>query len=434
MSIRQNFPTTPPSLVLDFANSKTLDPRITFSRTTTATRMNELGLIETVDADVARFDHEYDASTGVIKSLGLLVEDSRVNYNTYTEDPTQWNTANMVSTGNSVTLPTGEVSTTIEYKGETTDANNKFIRPTVSGSAITAGDTWTYSGFYKKGTTNGERYVHIVLQNNSAGEGIGRRFDFDIGNWASSLGLNNVTVADSGFEKYPNGWFRIWMTCTFPSASGAVQTFTRLFTNSTSIPYDTSFSLWGAQLEKAPFYSSYIPNDTGSQKTRNPDTVTMTGDNFSDWYNPSEGTFYVSSSFYADGGAGQLIFQIDNGSNANRNGITFRNELSGNQIRPFDVNYSASPAGFDLWTHTGSVINTDYKTAFALKSNDMAAVTNYPEGSLGLDSSTSRILQEKTTLRLGSGISNISPLNGHISKLTYYPTRLSNDQLQNLTK
>jgi hypothetical protein len=64
----------------------------------------------------------------------------------------------------------------------------------------------------------------------------------------------------------------------------------------------------------------------------------------------------------------------------------------------------------------------------------MAAVTNYPEGSLGLSSSTSRILQEKTTLRLGSGISNINPLNGYISKLSYYPRRLSNSQLQNLTK
>jgi len=31
-------------------------------------------------------------------------------------------------------------------------------------------------------------------------------------------------------------------------------------------------------------------------------------------------------------------------------------------------------------------------------------------------------------LRIGTNLS------GHISKLTYYPTRLSNDQLQNLTK
>ena len=37
MSISSLYPTTRPSLVLDFANTKQLDPRITFARPTTAT-------------------------------------------------------------------------------------------------------------------------------------------------------------------------------------------------------------------------------------------------------------------------------------------------------------------------------------------------------------------------------------------------------------
>jgi len=37
MSISQNFPALKPSMVMDFANVKQLDPRVTYSRASTAT-------------------------------------------------------------------------------------------------------------------------------------------------------------------------------------------------------------------------------------------------------------------------------------------------------------------------------------------------------------------------------------------------------------
>ena len=37
MTIQQNYPSTKPALLLDFANTKKLDPRITFTRASTAT-------------------------------------------------------------------------------------------------------------------------------------------------------------------------------------------------------------------------------------------------------------------------------------------------------------------------------------------------------------------------------------------------------------
>ena len=77
MSIRNTYPTIRPSLNLDFARSRTLDPRITFSRTTTGTYMDSDGLIKVASADEARFDHRY--VNGQLESLGLLVEESRSN-------------------------------------------------------------------------------------------------------------------------------------------------------------------------------------------------------------------------------------------------------------------------------------------------------------------------------------------------------------------
>jgi len=68
-------PSIRPTLNLDFANSQTVDPRITFTRTSTATRVNNKGLIESVDANVPRID--YDPVTLACK--GLLIEEARTN-------------------------------------------------------------------------------------------------------------------------------------------------------------------------------------------------------------------------------------------------------------------------------------------------------------------------------------------------------------------
>lgn len=61
-----------PSLVLNFIEGFALDPRITFARadaTTCATRVNSSGLLETVAANVPRFD--YDPVT--LAAKGLLI-------------------------------------------------------------------------------------------------------------------------------------------------------------------------------------------------------------------------------------------------------------------------------------------------------------------------------------------------------------------------
>jgi hypothetical protein len=64
------------TLALDFTSgNQTLDPRITFTRASTATRTNSSGLIETVAINAPRFD--YDPVT--LAPLGLLIEEQRTN-------------------------------------------------------------------------------------------------------------------------------------------------------------------------------------------------------------------------------------------------------------------------------------------------------------------------------------------------------------------
>ena len=110
MSISQNFPNTRPSLNLNFARSKTLDPRITFTRTSTGTYVDEIGIIRYSSADEPRFDH--DPVTGECK--GLLIEESRQNLLTYSADISNaaWGKTNS-SIGPTTTAPDG---TSTAYK------------------------------------------------------------------------------------------------------------------------------------------------------------------------------------------------------------------------------------------------------------------------------------------------------------------------------
>ena len=55
MSISQNFPDEGPTLNLNFAGGKVLDPRITFIRSSVGTYMDANGLVVTASADEPRF-------------------------------------------------------------------------------------------------------------------------------------------------------------------------------------------------------------------------------------------------------------------------------------------------------------------------------------------------------------------------------------------
>lgn len=75
MTAIANLPDIRPSLLLDFANSGRVDPRIQCTRASAATCFGPDGKLRTVAANVPRID--YDPGTG--KCLGLLVEEGRTN-------------------------------------------------------------------------------------------------------------------------------------------------------------------------------------------------------------------------------------------------------------------------------------------------------------------------------------------------------------------
>jgi hypothetical protein len=410
MSIQQNFPAISPSLNLNFARSKTLDPRITFSRTTTATRVNEQGLVEVVSADIPRFDHEYDASTGVIKSLGLLVEEQRSNRVTNNEDLSLWKqNSNPTLNSNDTVSPDG--NTTAD---KVTQTNQVFTGVSTDMSGITTNTVYSCSVFIKP---DGDTTTRFGFYDTSNWQG---SLDTD---WSSGEPSTNGSLggaSDIVYEEYPNGWYRASFKASTQSNAFAGTVSFHCHPDRTGTGKSAWF--WGAQLEAGAFPTSYIPT-SGSTETRNPDKVSMEGDNFSDWYNQSEGTVFASFRAQAQPSATKYLMGISNNSSGELIYIRATASGSDSAMRDGGSDVAYKPIAYSR------DINTLSKHCVSYKQNDFI-VSAQGQISTVDDNCT---VPTPTNISIGS-LYNTTHLGGTISQLTYYPRRLTNTQLQNLTK
>ena len=121
LEVTQEYPSIRPILDLNFAATKTLDRRITFTRDSVGTYVGEDGLVKYASNNVPRFDH--DPTTG--ESLGLLIEESRTNYVDNSNDVSQWNRI--------INNATVESNTTDTLSPDGTNTSTKITGGTNSG-------------------------------------------------------------------------------------------------------------------------------------------------------------------------------------------------------------------------------------------------------------------------------------------------------------
>jgi hypothetical protein len=181
--------------------------------------------------------------------------------------------------------------------------------------------------------------------------------------------------------------------------------------------------IWGAQLEAAAFPTSYIPTVAASV-TRNADAASMTGTNFSSWYNQAEGTLFAEYVYLTAGIANQCAYSLDNGT-ANETIVNASATLAVDRV--ISSAGGVSQANFGNFTFVaGQVV----KRAVAVKLNDAATTAN----GLAVATDNIYIMPVPTQLTIGgAGYFISSRINGHIRKVSYYPSRLANAQLQALT-
>jgi hypothetical protein len=388
MSISQNFPDISPSLNLNFAGARKLDSRITFTRGSTGTYMDENGLIKTAGINQARFDHSYDGSD--IESLGLLIEEARTNLASYsTYNVAAW--SNIFPAGATITTgidaPDG-TNTAVRFSCNNT--TNALLRVEFPSFTPNGTDTYTTSFYVRKISGTGNAFTDFTDGAPSA-------------NYSSQL----IT----------NQWVRV-VTSGIPTATSKY--FIDLFSDQ-----NTNYVLdfWGLQVEAGSFATSYIPT-SGSTATRSADFASLTGTNFSSWYNQTEGSVASTFKFYT------------------------------NHPPYYDaVSVSGSGAGFMVNDVSGGLVTDCYGGNTVVTGGDnsrskfITGVRSYNfssndsvigcSGSSSITTQTGTITNPNTTSlwlgRRGNGGSTYI-MNGHIRRISYYPKRLTNTQLQNLTK
>ena len=450
MSIKDNFPSLGPSLSLNFARSKTLDPRITFSRTNpTATYMNENGLIVTAAADEPRFDHKYE--NGVVKSLGLLVEEQRVNKLQYGETfNTAWNHIGFTSNAVDSTYinPTGGTGAKKLIEESGTNSGQKVLYRDITVSSNNA--VYTHSCFVKP---IGSRNVHINIHNTgSPTRNLTVNFNLSDGTVYDTSGTTSVDVSldDYGIIPYPNGWYRIYVTgntSSVNSSGTALRFHIRILNGSYTSSYtgdgSSGLYVYGGQMELGAFPTSLIKNSTNSDVTRSADNVTMTGTNFSDWYNQEQGTMVWIGNVYSKELSPVQPFRINrtNGGNLRGMAIQFDTRSANNT-----VNFMSRTQSSNIPSKVGptGVIPSDNKIKIAggyIESVGLstlrAAFNGLPAASYSGASQTDVVDGAMNELEImynrGTSGSNIQ-FTGVCEQLVYYPKIFTDTQLQNLTK
>lgn len=178
-----------------------------------------------------------------------------------------------------------------------------------------------------------------------------------------------------------------------------------------------------AQLEAGNFATSFIPT-AAEQATRAADSATMTGTNFSSWYNASEGTLFaeVLNGVMAD--ASQTSIHVDDTTTSNRV-MLLRNP---SRIGTLTVT-SGGVTQADISNGSASSDGATLRLAGAYKANDFAASTN--GATPGTD--TSGTVPTVTQMIMGGRPAGANILNGWLRRIAYYPRRLSNAELQGIT-
>jgi len=424
MAISQNFPSTRPSLNLNFARSKKLDPRITFTRTSSATYTDENGLIKTAPANEARFDH--DPITG--ECLGLLIEEQRTNLWNNSNDFTVWTkqTSGAGSVGIAVTNATlSPDGTSNSYRYFAQESGSTFYSIYRGVAGISSNTTYIYSAFMKAGEISSPSLVVF-----DASPGSASFVNFNISNGTINNIFSNATTTistASTITNYGNGWYNCSVVWSSTASGNGFQFKIDL---GGALSQNRGMFVYGAQLEQGSFPTSYIPT-TASTASRTADNASITGKNFSEWYRQDEGSIHSIISLTRQmTTAGSGTWTLDNGNFAR--GISLLHTSSPNvrvAIRDAVINQSSGDvSSIDLikLKSCTNILKSATSESISCHNGSFTTLATY-----SLDVDISRLLIGLNNI-IGTPSTNY--LNGTISQLTYYPSRLTNTQIQTLTK
>jgi hypothetical protein len=242
---------------------------LTFSRASTATRRNRLGTLESIASGIHRLNWEDPDADGVFEEPTELLEGSRTNAWTYSEqlDNAVWTKGNASITANAVAAPDGQTTADKVVEDATAAVDHGFNRNTPS---LTDNTLQAVSIF----ANAGERTWFRIKTTSKANTPLNTWFDLTNG----VIGTQNHTTA--WIEDYGNGWYRC--SVMFDAEAGATAPICNF--NLAAADGGGAYNgdgtsgayFWGVQFEvDQAFPSSYIQT-VASTVTRQADSLTDT--------------------------------------------------------------------------------------------------------------------------------------------------------------
>ena len=412
-----------PAMSLNFIGTDSLDSRVTFTRASTATFVGSNGLIQSAAINAPRFDY----TPVTLTPRGLLIEEARTNFLVQSEafDTVAWGKTGSTVSANVGVAPSG--ATTADKIVEDTSTGVHEVSGTVLG--ITAGQNYATTFFLK---ADGRSLVRVMQTWNGTTDRV--HADFDLANGTVGAAVITGTAVSASapvITSLGNGWYRCQISGNCPTGTTLLN-YARMMSAAGVVSYTgngtSGVQIWGGQAEAGAFATSYIPTDALTV-ARSADIATMTGTNFSSWYNQSRGSFVTDfSRFGFDSAAGSVILvQADDGTTTNRLALRLNSRLSDASAQATIVSGGSVLVNAGAGALT-SMANRNVRAAMAYQVGAPAAGR---DGSVG-DVAAVASLPTVTQLNIGQG-SGAFAINGHIRQITYYNTRLTNTTLQALT-
>lgn len=413
------------SLIIDGAvpannyRGKAFD-KLTFTRASTASRFNNLGVLETVASGSWRIDHD----PATLARRGLLIEGARTNLLTYSEafDNAAWTKGAVTATvtADATTSPAGTATADL-IDSSSTDINNR-----VTQVATVANDSTAYSQtlYVKRGTA---QYFRLDLRF-VGGTSLNYAYVFDFTGGTATLVTGGNTAIQVSFTAVGNGWYRAVISGANNSLGNTqAQLWFYPSTNSfgTAITAGNSYA-WGAQLEAGAIPSSYIPT-AGATVTRAAENCTLATSLFPA---SSQGPYSIFvkgiTPPYTAGDSNRAIFGLGDGT-TNENRYLDRSGTTGN-VMPSNV--AGGSFNFTLTAQTpGAFVSFKAAVRYALNSGNWAY-----NGTIATDDTTCALPAAPSALTLGnlrSGGGN--HWHGWIQQIAVIPVALTDAQLQAVT-
>jgi hypothetical protein len=379
-----------------------------YTPTTTQPITNYIPKMLFAPANVPVFDH--NPTTG--EALGLSVWEARTNLLLRSQEfQTTWGATRSTVSVNQLIAPDGTVSA--DKLIANTDNNTHFVGQNV---ALVSGTTYTVSSFVKAA-----EYSQVRLQTTGTANWAQAFFDLTNGTV-----ISNSVGAGAEIRSVGNGWFRISVRGVADLTGSSTISLAPAVAGSAIFTGDgtSGIYIWGAQLEVGAFPTPYIPT-VASTVARSADVAVMTGVNFSRWYRADEGAFVVDAFARATPSSSRFALVVSDGTANNRIGMATRAATTTTGLQ---VVVGGSTVATCAVTVSADAF---YKFAGSYAANDFNAAVN---GTLATQDTLGGV-PVVTSMTIGSNQAGdaTTTLNGYIKSLSYYPTRLTNAQLQAVT-